>query len=130
VSDPPDLVPAARFVGVGIGEYDQYPPLPSVPERLLAATELLLCLDLADQVIAEARLHHAIALVRAGHPDEAAEDAAAAARLAPESVPGWLAVLAQLVRADPEVVPLIPALVAPPPPNRRDNPKTEKCDLG
>jgi hypothetical protein len=25
VSDEPDLVPAARFVGVGIGEYDQYP---------------------------------------------------------------------------------------------------------
>jgi hypothetical protein len=72
-----------------------------LPQRLLAATEFLLCLDLADQVIAEARLHHAIALIRAGRPDEAAEDARAAARLAPESVPGWLVVLAQLVRADP-----------------------------
>jgi hypothetical protein len=92
----------------------------NLPPRLLAATDLLLCLDLADQIIAEARLHHAIALALTGHTEAATEDARAAARRGPENVSRWLAVLAPLVAANPEVASLIQALVTPPPDEAND----------
>jgi hypothetical protein len=41
VSEQPDLAPAARYVGVGIGEYDHYPPLPAAPAQARQVAGLL-----------------------------------------------------------------------------------------
>ena len=85
------------------------------PQQLLAAAELVLCLDLDDQALATAQLHLAIALVLTGHAEGAPEQARAAAGLDPNSVNRWLNLLAKLVTVHPELATLIQALVAPRP---------------
>jgi tetratricopeptide (TPR) repeat protein len=94
------------------------------PQQLLAAAELVLCLDLDDQALADAQLHLAVALVMTGRADDAPGHARVAARLDPGSVNRWVGLLAQLVPAHPEVTALIQALVTPP-----DQPDgTSSCD--
>jgi hypothetical protein len=85
------------------------------PQLLLATSELLLCLNLDEQVLANAQLHHAIALALTGHTDQASEDAHTAARLDPNSVNRWIADLATLATTHPELATLIHALATAPP---------------
>ncbi len=84
-------------------------------QQLLAAAELVLCLDLDDQALANAQLHLAIAVAMTGRPGDAPGHARAAARLDPGSVNRWVGILAQLVPAHPELAGLIQALVTTPP---------------
>ncbi len=96
------------------------------PQQLLAAAELVLCLDLDDQAHANARLHLAIALALTGRAVDAPGHARAAARLDPGSVNRWVGILAPLVPAHPGLAALIQALVTTPPdqadgPSRRDH---------
>ena len=84
------------------------------PQQLLAAAELVLCLDLDDRALAHAQLHLAIALAMTGRADDAPGHARAAARLDPASVNRWVGILARLVPAHPELAALIQALVTPP----------------
>jgi hypothetical protein len=84
-------------------------------QQLRAAAELVLCLDLDDQALADAQLDLAIALAMTGRADDAPGHARAAARLHPGSVNRWVGILAQLVPAHPELGTLIQALVTTPP---------------
>jgi hypothetical protein len=82
--------------------------------QLREAAELALCLNLDEQALAHARLHLAIALAMTGRTGDAPEHARAAARLDPASINRWVALLAQLVPAHPELAALIQALVTTP----------------
>jgi hypothetical protein len=86
----------------------------SKPQQLLAAAELVLCLDLDDQALAHARLHLAVALAMTRRVGDAPQHAHAAARLDPASVNSWIGLLAPLVPAHPELAALIQALVTTP----------------
>ena len=82
------------------------------PQLLLAATQLLLCLDLDDPTLATAHFYDAAALALTGHPQEATQAIHAAARLDPDSKDRWISLLAQQAPARPELLSLIQALAA------------------
>ena len=84
-------------------------------QLLLAATQLLLCLNLDDPTTATAEFYQAAALALTGHTQEATQAVQAAARHDPTSTNRWLSILAQQVPAHPQLAPLIQALVARPP---------------
>jgi tetratricopeptide (TPR) repeat protein len=85
------------------------------PQLLLAATQLLLCLNLDDHTEANAEFHQAVALALTGRTEEATRDVHAATRLDPNSQNRWISILAQLIPAHPELASLIQALVTAPP---------------
>ena len=85
------------------------------PQQLLAAAQLVLCLDLDDQALAGAQVHLAIALAMTGRAGDAPGHARAAARLDPGSVNRWVGILAPRVAAHPGLAALIQVLVTTPP---------------
>jgi hypothetical protein len=85
-----------------------------------ALARLLLCLDLSDDLTADAHFHLAIVATRRQDNNAARHEAHTARRLAPHKAPGWLAYLVTLAPTQPHVAALTTALTEPEPPEAHE----------